>query len=385
MLPSCFKLRDITPDSMVCLNNGKIIFEFNQTKPHQTIPSETPTENKEIDQSAGVEAFNVLPTPTITPSVKRQREAEDDDGLEPKRKRQDDENIQTLVSQPTQEIPPLENVTLPPAPSPPPTPSLSQTNVEITDNRKRDMGFGADDDALKAAERESGGQQTVLTQPGEQSDAVQVETQPTSPFPNKCDVCGKVVKTVKGLKIHKKRMHFDQQTTDSPPPQEQGSRKRSLDQDDLDSLSRKKSRENAQDHCFCKICGKHFRSARLFDKHVVEAHVNVEPEQIENVLENDKNLEDRQRKNQKKAQLNKTILAKKKILKESIIDDESDDENQTQQTNEIKRSFTRKKNIQRAAAALDKNLVTCNLCKNTFKSDKELKNHIISTHAQRFI
>ena len=385
--------------------------------------------------------------PSLNQSVKRKLEDQDTDQDEPdSKKKREIQPDETLLS---------TSVPLPTTPSsPPPTTAptvnnliesstvsdetslpqgestISQPSVESEDNtvrimKKRDIGAGRDQDAELAAEREVGVEVNNNNNNNNNNNSkineVQSETNPSvsqqittakSPFPHTCEICGKSVKSAKGLKVHKSRLHYDsdQQGTlqgdssTSQPLVAGMKRKRSLvdettgtrnsDEIDIEDVARKKARVNVGEHCVCKICNKHFRSKRLYDQHVLTAHVNVEASELDNVMEDEDEIleEKRNKSNIKKAALNRKILSKKLKLKQQAnvnSDSEEDKENtttivSTNNTTEKRKKFSKKKNSDKASDALtEKSGQLCNLCQTKFSSEAHLKQHFISVHQQR--
>ena len=290
---------------------------------------------------------DVLPPAKMTTPEKRKREDDSEDDENPAQRIKLNTDIETVNAALPTETPSLE--------------VLPTEKVEIAHGkRKRDIGLGSDDDGEKAASRRRMDNEEDV--PTVDNNQPEVTPSPTSSaaFPHTCETCGKSLKTAAGLKTHKSRMHFIQPDLNSQVE--------TLDEDDIDMLARKKSLENKRGHCFCKICKKHFTSQRLFNKHVNEEHVNVKPDRISNVLEDDYDFEDRQKNNRKKVEVNKKMLHKQKY-------ESNDEDSDYTPTKSNKKTFAKKKNMRRGAM-----LQMCNLCKQTFKSGKELKLHFQSSH-----
>ena len=351
---------------------------------------------------------NTLPPAVMSEPVKRKREGDsddDDDDISPPEKR-----LHQSVEPPPQTTPieggggggggvtvgentlPQESVVLAPNPD----------NVDGGGGgggggvkRKRDIGAGLDEDGERAAKRQRNDDNTeeaVETAPPPVTSPLPPSPPPPQtvipstenqqgPFPFICEICNKAVRTAKGLKVHITRKHYDvnaQKTPTSavkrklsPPPEVTDG------QIDIDEIARKKSRENTDGHCICKICNKHFRSRRLYNQHVLNAHVNVTASEIDNVMEDESEVEEerREKSNRKKAALNRKILAKKA----KQLNNKDDEEDEVQVTSK-KKTFARKKNKDRASEAQSKNTQVCNLCKMIFTSGRELKDHFISSH-----
>ena len=168
-----------------------------------------PMDQKEPEKDHTVEAYNVLPPPTISDPVKRKREdANDEEDTDAKRTRLDQTNANDksdhsiATAHVSNEKPPLESVMLPP-----PQPSLPSTTTHS--EGERDMNYGADDDILKARQR---GLETEEASPIKEN-VTPSSTDTTSFRPNQCEICGKSFSSPRGVKIHKKRMHFMDQNT----------------------------------------------------------------------------------------------------------------------------------------------------------------------------
>ena len=362
----------------------KEIDDVNQLELQKEVEIQTPISNET--------SKNVFPPATKSESVKRKREYNDSDNDN------DNEGEENEAQKPRLS---LENSPpLPPDVDPESVDILPSESVIISTERKRDIGRGLDDDIQKSAEQENHLSQIE----GDVNSSTQLSTaeagqqeandtlQSSSVFQNVCDICGKSLRTAQGLKVHKTVQHFSQRKkkeksrneapippeaspsitnptlvnsssskveNETPPLLTVNRKRKILDQDDIDELAIKKTKENIEgDHCICLICNKHFKSKRLFDKHVKQAHVNVEPERIENVLEMDSGYADRKRKNKKKAELNKEIINKKRS----------------------QNLFRTAKNKEKAAKSLLINKEVCNLCNKVFTSEKKLREHFISSH-----
>ena len=324
-----------------------------------------------------VQGGNVLPPAKMSTSEKRKRSQDEEDEEEKEEPSAQRIKMNTpltgmdnVQSSPIRIIEPPETVHI------------------VSEKRKRDIGLGMDDDAEKAKRRKVENQEEGETEPIQHTDGKRkrdIEDEDDDDHPsqrrriegqdvekvsepitetvipaaeehsttvaNKCELCERSFASARGLKQHTTRKHPSSKRVEV------------LDQDDIDDLARKKSLENDEGHSSCKICRKHFKSERLFDKHVRDAHINVKPERIANGLEDDNNLESRQRKNRKKAALNKKIQQKRgKVGKYdgNTVDDVADSDDSYSPTNVTK---------------------VCNLCHQSFTTDKELKKHFISKHS----
>ena len=272
--------------------------------------------------------------------------------------------------------------------------------------KHRDIGAGRDEDGEKAAavtvDPPAGTPEDPIVNtidPATNGSGETAVVPPTSdnPFPNVCPHCGKSLKNAKGLKIHITRMHGTVAAVSQDKKITLGvKRKRNdINEDDIEQLSAKKMKENNNGHCFCKICLLEFKTEQDYNRHVEEEHMMslVEtPSDIDNPMEEDEeaNVEKRVKSNQKKAALNRKILARKAKTKLRLQAENSAENSENSEAEELemakrdlqqKRSFVTKKNKQKAAAStVAGKLLLCKRCNKHFSSNAELKQHFIAKH-----
>ena len=299
---------------------------------------------------------------------------------------------------------------------------------------KRDLGIGRDDDYNKAAEAKRRRELDLPSDPSLMSatpaPAPAPPTPPTPPAPPApptttstpavettgaataeigqseqevgsdpfkdltCQRCGFQAKNPRGLKTHITRKHSMELQSEMEGRVKTGVKRTSsvLNDDDLNGLKMKKARVSQEGHCVCKICNKHFYSARQWDQHVRQVHVDVEPSLLCNPLDKDKNLQDRKKSNRAKALKNKRALEKEEDEEEEDEEGEEEDEEDGEDNFSSRSSSTednsrkQKRNSfstnrgNKIKALKEEGHVTCQLCNAVFSSEKQLREHHIKQH-----